>query len=113
MQRAAELNCPLITVPSQSHAGELKKSESFASVDKKNVVIDTVKKTEDGNNIIVRIYEAYGQRGNVALTFGYNPTSVLECNLMEEADQALDVNGNSISIHIKPYEIRTFKVKFG
>ncbi|MFC1713243.1 alpha-mannosidase [Candidatus Poribacteria bacterium] len=113
VHRAAELNCPLLTIPSQPQAGDLPKSAFFASVDKKNVIIDTVKKTEDGNDVIVRIYEAHGQRGDVTLTFGGTPKEVSECNLMEEEDQGLDVSGNTVSFYIKPYEIRTFKVKFG
>jgi len=111
VQRAAELNCPMLAVASQPHAGDLPKSASFARVDRKHVIIDTVKKTEDGDDIIVRLYEAYGQRGEVTLTFGVTPQEVSECNLMEEDDQEMEVNGSAVSFYIKPYEIRTFKVK--
>ncbi len=112
VQRAAELNCPLITIPSEPHVGELPSSASFASVDKMHVIIDTVKKAEDSDEIIVRLYEAYGQRGEVTLNFGLAPEKVAECNLMEEEDAPMDINGNAISFFVKPYEIRTFKVKF-
>jgi len=113
VQRAYELNCPLIAVPCEPQAGELPKSASFVSVDKKHVVIDTIKKAEDSDEIIVRLYEAYGQRGEVTLTFGFNaPERVVECNLMEEDDSPLDVSGNSVSFYVKPYEIRTFRAEF-
>jgi alpha-mannosidase len=41
----------------------------FFSIDKPNVVIDTVKKAEEGKDldIIVRLYEAYGGRGQALL----------------------------------------------
>jgi alpha-mannosidase len=126
VQRAYELNCPLIGVPvearlesgSESQAGELPSWFSFASLDKRHVVIDAIKKAEDSDEIIVRVYEAYGQRGKVTLTFGIAPEKVAECNLMEEVAahagvSALDVSGKSVSFYVKPYEIRTFKVKFG
>jgi len=112
VQRAAELNCPLLTIASQPQTGDLPKSASFASVDKNHVIVDTVKKTEDGDDIIVRLYEAHGQRGKVTLDFGLAPQAVSECNLMEEEDQAADISGNVVTFDIKPYEIRTFKVKF-
>lgn len=111
VQRAAELNSPLRTVVAQPHAGAMPKSASFAKVDKKHVIIDTVKKAEDTDDIIIRLYEAYGQRGKVTLNLGVKPQAVSECNLMEEEDQAVEVNGSSICFQIKPYEIRTFKVK--
>ena len=94
-----------------TRVGALPKSASLAGVDKKHVVIDTVKKAEDSDDIIIRLYEAYGQRGAVNLTFGHAPKTVSECNLMEEEDQVLEVSGNAVSFYIKPYEIRTFKVK--
>ncbi len=112
VQRASELNCPLIAVSVQSHTGELPKSASFASLDKKHVIIDTVKKAEDSDEIIVRLYEAHGQRGKVTVTFGFAPEEVAECNLMEEDDKRLDVNGSAVSLYVKPYDIRTLKVRF-
>ena len=112
VQSAYELNCPLIAVPSEPQAGDLPKSASFAGLDKRHVIIDAIKKAEDSDEIIVRLYEAYGQRGDVTLTFGIPPKEVAECNLMEVDDTHLDVNGNAVSFYIKPYEIRTFKVKF-
>ena len=112
VQRAYELNCPLIAVSSEPQAGELPESASFVSLDKKHVIIDTVKKAEDSDEIIIRVYEAYGQRGEVTLTFDTAPEKLAECNLMEEDDQSLDAKGNAFSFYIKPYEIRTFKVRF-
>jgi alpha-mannosidase len=112
VQRAYELNCPLIAFPTESHTGDLPKSASFVRLDEKHVVIDTVKKAEDSDDIIIRLYEAYGQRGKVKLTFGPKPEKISECNLMEEDDVSVDIEDNSLSFYIKPYEIRTFKVRF-
>jgi len=113
VQRAAELNCPLVAAVAESEGGALPKSASLAGTDKKNVIIDTVKKAEDSDEVIFRVYEAHGQRGNATITFGVAPDHVAECNLMEEEDEKFDVNGKSVSFYIKPYEIKTFKVKFG
>lgn len=112
VQRAYELNCPLIPYVTDAHEGTLPSSASFVSVNKEHVIIDTIKKAEDSNDIIVRLYEAYGQRGNVTLTFMSQPQNVWECNLMEGEDHSLDVEENKVSIYIRPFEIRTFKVKF-
>lgn len=76
------------------------------------MVIDCVKKAEDSDALIFRLYEAYGQRGPVRLTFGHKPRKVTECDLMEEADTPADLKGSTLRFDIKPFEIRTFKVRF-
>jgi len=111
VQRAYELNCPLIAAPSEPQHGKLPESASLVSLDRGNVIIDAIKKAEDSDDFIIRVYEAHGQRGNVTMTFALPPERVAECNLMEEGDRRLDVKGESVSFYIKPYEIRTFKVR--
>ena len=76
------------------------------------MIIDAVKKHEDSGAMIVRLYEALGQRGDAALTFGRTPQSIAECDFMEENDQPLELNENTLRFYIKPYEIRAFKVTF-
>jgi len=112
VQRAYELNCPLISFVTDAHSGEMPELMSFVNVDSPNVIIDTVKKAEDSDDIIIRLYEAYGQRGNVTMNFDSVPIRVSECNLMEENDVPIPAQDRNISFYIKPYEIKTFKVKF-
>ena len=54
------------------------------STDRDNVVVDTVKLAEDGDEVIVRAYEAYDQRGDVSLQFGPPVVRAFDCNLLEE-----------------------------
>jgi alpha-mannosidase len=74
------------------------------------VVSDSIKKAEDSDDLIVRLYEAHGGRGPVCLTFANAPESVTECDLMEENDTAIKLDGTSISFDIRPWDIRTFKI---
>ena len=112
VRRAYELNAPLVAVERESHGGDTPVEAGFVSVDKASVVIDCVKKAEDSDAIIVRLYESHGTRGPVRLAFAVPPKSVKECNLMEEDDSAADVSGSVVSFDIMPWEIRTFKVEF-
>lgn len=112
VQEAFELNVPLLAVVAPSSRGKLPIVGGFADVDAQNVVIDCVKKCEDSNAVIVRVYEAYGQRDDVRLAFGPEAKKVTECDLMEENDTPVKLSKNSIKFFIKPYEIRTFKVTF-
>lgn len=111
---AAALNDPLLAVaaPSAAPAGRsaLTAAMGLVSCSANHVVIDTVKAAEDGNGLIVRVYEAYNQRGPAALQFATAPAAVWECNLMEENEQPLEVEGQGFSFTIKPFQIRTFRV---
>ena len=112
VREAYKLNVPLMTA-SASAASETASLNgvSFAKIDRTNVIIDTIKGAEDGDGIIVRVYESQGARCKAALTFGFDVTSAAECNLMEVWEQDLEVADNKLNFYIKPYEIKTFRIK--
>ena len=112
VQQGYQLNAPVLAVAARAKHGALPATYAFAAVDAENVIIDAVKRAEDSPALIVRLYEAYGQRGDVSLTFGRKPTRVTECDLMEENDAPVTMRGATIRFHVKPYELRTFKVQF-
>ena len=61
VRRAAELNQPPVALVTTFHAGPLPPSASFAAVEEDNVLISVVKQAEDGQGLIVRIYETAGR----------------------------------------------------
>ena len=112
VQQAYQLNERVLALAAPGRKGPLSPTGCFAAVDADNVVIDTVKKCEDSKALIVRLYEAYGQRGEVAVTFWRKPRSVFECDLMEENNTPLNIDANTVRLYVKPFEIRSLKVKF-
>jgi alpha-mannosidase len=112
IQQGFELNAPLLAHVADPSPGELPSLDSFASVDAENVVIDHVKKAEDSDAIVVRLYESCGQRGEVNLTFTHEPKSVVECDLMEENDQPVEHRAGNVRLYMTPYDLRTLKVRF-
>ena len=84
--------------------------DSLVSVDQPNVVIETVKQAEDGNGLIVRLYECMRQRGEVTLRCGVGITAVSTTNLLEENETELPHNGSSVTFLIKPYQIVTLRI---
>lgn len=91
--------------------GEPGSSFSLASVDRSNVVIETIKAAEDGDGVILRLYESENARTKATLTFGFPIKSAEECNLMEEKEADAVFDGSKISFTIKPYEIKTFRIR--
>jgi len=86
---------------------------SFLSVDSPNVVIETIKKTEDGNGIIVRLYESLRKRGTITLTAGFKISEVYRSNLLEENLVKLEHSGNNIKLSVRPFEIITLRIVAG
>jgi alpha-mannosidase len=117
-KRAAyALNDPLIvhTVEKQrsSTAGTAKSAEkpiSLINVTNPNIVIETIKRAEDGNGIIVRLYESQRRRGPVTLTTSFPLREVWHTNLLEENDVALAVTGQQVTFDMRPYEIVTLRL---
>lgn len=112
VQQGMELNTPFSVVPAKPRYGVLSPLHTFASVDAENVIVDWIKKHEDSNAVIVRLYESEGRRGNAAITFSRKPRKVTECDLMEENDVAVPLTGKAVNLYIRPFEIRTLKVVF-
>ncbi len=111
VQEAFNINVPTRVVA----GGNVGEKFSFASIDKANVILETIKKAEDGNGIVVRLYEIENTRTKVELTFDRPVVSVEEVNLIEETVEEGKVampTANSISFQIKPYEIKSYRVVF-
>ncbi|MGN1016090.1 MAG: alpha-mannosidase [Faecousia sp.] len=86
-------------------------SYSFASVDKENVVLETVKQAEDGCGTVLRLYECRNARTKAALTVSGPYTKAYSTNLLEEVEEELPIENGRVSFTIKPYEIKTILLK--
>jgi alpha-mannosidase len=106
VQEAYKLNQPSYTAIG-GNAGDI---DSLVSVDKKNVMIETVKLAEDNSGIIIRLYEYENALTKVKVNFNNNFVSVKECDLLENEIESVQKDSNHFITTIKPYEIKTFKV---
>lgn len=84
---------------------------SYASVDQKNVVLETIKRAENGDGTVLRLYESENARTNTVLHVPAGITKVYSCNLLEEIEEELSVTGGKVSFLIKPYEIKTILLR--
>ncbi|MCM1058656.1 MAG: alpha-mannosidase, partial [Firmicutes bacterium] len=85
-------------------------SASFAAVKAPNVIIETIKQAEDGEGVILRMYESENSYTKTTVTVNTDFTKAYVCNLLEEAEQTADRNGREISVVLKPYEVVTLKL---
>jgi alpha-mannosidase len=108
-----EYNYPLTAVVTTAHPGTLPASHSFASVEPENVVLTAVKKAEDANGLIFRVYEWAGKETTAEFHVPPGATSATVTNLMETPEGApLPVTGDVVRTPIRPYEILTIRVDY-
>ena len=87
-------------------------SFSFARADQPNITIETVKKAETSDAIVVRIFEHANVRADATITFGLPIKSVRTVNLMEEGEsKPLELTGNGVRLQFRPFEIVTLLVE--
>ena len=108
---AYELNCPMYARVEFAHDGNLPSELSFLKIDRENVIIEVVKKAEDSDELVVRLYECHNRRTTASVTFFRELLEVCECDLMENKLEQLDFSGNVFSFDIRPYEIKTFMLR--
>ena len=106
-----ELNQPMTATEIWAQTGSLPERFSLVSVDRENVIPETVKLAEDGNGTIVRLYESTNSRTRVAVRFGIPAAQVTVCDLQENELESLPVQDGAVTLTVKPYEIVTLKVR--
>jgi alpha-mannosidase len=110
VQEAYALNDPLILRRVNGAASGTQAPASLVSVNTDSTIIETVKQAEDGNGIIVRLYENQRNRGKITLNFGFNVAEVYHANILEENQDTLTVANNQVRLDITPYQIITLRV---
>ncbi len=115
-RRGAEFNTPLLPRLEASHAGQLSASFSELDVSPSSVVVESVKKAEDSNEFIVRLYETEDKPATAILNFHRSPRLARETDMMEWDKyvplNSFPIKGSSVTVPVKPFEIKTIRVGF-
>ena len=112
VRQGYNLNYSLIATVAEKHAGALPPTHTFIDVKADNAVLTAVKKAEDDNALIVRFYEWAGKETDVNIQLPPGAQSAQDADLMERPTAELHLENGAVSVHTKPYEIKTIKVGF-
>ena len=113
VHRGYELNDRMMGEQVFAHAGSLGAEHSWGSIENSNVVLSAVKKMEDGNGLVFRMYEWAGTAGDVKLHVPAGASYAVESNMMEKPEGGhLSLAGDVVTLPIKPYEILTLEVEY-
>jgi alpha-mannosidase len=111
-QHGLEFNQPLLVCKTTPHKGVLPNQWGLVEISHPNVVLSAVKPGEEEGTSIFRVYEATGQSAdNVTITFRTEVSAACETNLIEDPVQKIELTNNRLEFNLKPFQIKTFKLK--
>lgn len=111
-------NRPIKTVGTDVHKGKLPATDKMIEISADNVVFSGIKKAEQGNALILRLYETEGQNKDVTISLSEKVfgkiKSVTAVDFMERPIDGKKVvcKAESVKVAVKKYEIISLKVNF-
>lgn len=109
VKEAYLLNMPLEAFSQDAKKGTIANTFSMVKSYADNVIVEAVKKAEEDDSIIVRLYESYNKKSHTKIELGFDFKEVYICDMLENNLQKLDFNGRCVDIDIANYEIVTLK----
>lgn len=109
---ASRLNQPMQAFQAPKYKGPLGENFSFASLNTNKVAVKALKKAEESDEIIVRVYELTGKnQENVELSFPAAIVSAREVNGIEEEIGSVSYAGSKLSFNIGKFQPKSFAIK--
>lgn len=111
--KSDELNNPLMAFETPRHQGQLGREYSFIKLSSSQIVVKTLKKAQDNDNYILRLYETHGKEAkDVAIEFPSEIVSATEMNGVEQEIGKATVIGNKLIFSTTAFSPKTFAIKF-
>jgi alpha-mannosidase len=107
-----ESNHPLYAVVdiAKNTDAYLPAEKGFFGLSAENALISTIKKCEDDNSVVVRVYEIEGKDSDLRLEVPFKISSAKKTNIIEEDDASIQSSGQLLKTRIGKYAIETFKL---
>jgi alpha-mannosidase len=107
LAEAEALNVPVRVAPAAGAAVP----PPVVTIDHPGVQLSAVKRADDGSgDLVVRLYEACGDRAAVTVRTAAPIRSAARCNALEEPDATFDVADGIVAITLRPYELLTLRL---
>ena len=85
---------------------------SAVTVDKANVILDTMKPAEDGSgDIVLRLYEAKKAAAKAEVSLQFGAAKAYLCDMLENIIEEVPVTDGKIVLPFRAFEIKTVRVK--
>lgn len=103
------LNMPLRASEVSANNGIICDNMTLLECENENVVIETIKKAEDDNSVVARMYDAYNQKSKATIKVNFPYKEVWVCDMLENNLEKVESDGKQIKIPVNNFEIITLK----
>ncbi|WP_148410870.1 alpha-mannosidase [Murimonas intestini] len=110
VEQAYGLNNPPKFRIKKEYGGKLEGEYAKVQTGNPNIIAEVLKRSEDGQAEILRLYECWNRRTRTQLAFGEEFQSLYLCNMLEEEECKLAEKGCTADIEFAPFEIKTLKI---
>ncbi len=122
IQEGYSLNVPLRAFATKAPVGEV--AQSLFRLNVPNVIVETIKlaepelttniqtssKSNSARDIVLRLYEAYGQPAQAVLEFAHCPRQVFRADLLERLLKEIKLKAGRLEFSLGPFEILTLRL---
>jgi alpha-mannosidase len=111
-----ELNVPLraLAAPKTKSTGASSAADyTLLETDQASIMVEAVKKAEDSNDLIIRLYETSGGKVSANLSIHLPYKRIEQVDLMEQSEEVIQADsGGRVPLLFTAFEIKTLKVIF-
>jgi alpha-mannosidase len=115
VRSAYELNINADSEYCPSPDGGKAGGQSLCSLSGESVIIESLKApeaaAEDGQTLILRLYESLGGRARTTLSFSRGISAARVTDMLEENGQDIAFSGKELTLDFRPFEIKTLLVR--
>ncbi len=94
----------------EAHRGALPAEFSLVSLEPESVLLSALKPAEDGEGLILRLYEAHGEPTQAVLRFSSPVAQIIEANLLEEPAGQVAEGVEELSLSLQAHQIETLRL---
>jgi alpha-mannosidase len=110
VQNGYAFNLPLMARVITQQPGKLPPVHSFVSVEPAAVIVSALKKAEDDDAWILRLYESTGLPTTATISLPFVAKKVNEVNLIEWEEKPLPFSGQKLTVNLGAWEVKTLKI---
>jgi alpha-mannosidase len=107
IEAAEDLNAPLRVLPSGLPRGQ---SRSLVEVSTPEVKVEAIKRAEDSDATIVRLYEAWGGSCSARIKTTLPVSRAALCDLLERERTEVEVRDSELELAFTPFKVVTLKL---
>jgi alpha-mannosidase len=75
------------------------------------LALGSLKRAEDGQGVILRLYEPHGKRGRATLRFDSDVHRAQRANLLEEPEGTVESEEGEVRLEVRPFEVLTLRLE--